>query len=55
MQVLHCRCCRHAGVQRHAEFGEFLPQMLVDPGDPKVAAFCSSEPNAGSDVGVVPD
>ncbi|MGE5694664.1 MAG: acyl-CoA dehydrogenase family protein [Candidatus Sericytochromatia bacterium] len=35
------------------QVGEFLPQMFGIPGDPKVAAFCSSEPGAGSDVGAV--
>src|ERR1700758_1421136 len=35
------------------KLGEFLPQMFGSPGDPKVAAFCSSEPGAGSDVGAV--
>src|ERR1700740_516427 len=35
------------------QLGEFLPQMFGSPGDPKVAAFCSSEPGAGSDVGAV--
>src|SRR5581483_3274365 len=35
------------------QLGEFLPQMFGSPGDPKVAALCSSEPNAGSDVGAV--
>src|ERR1700719_1071984 len=33
------------------QLGEFLPQMFGSPGDPKVAAFCASEPGAGSDVG----
>ncbi len=31
--------------------GEWVPQMFGDENDPKVAAFCSSEPEAGSDVG----
>ncbi|MBV8965285.1 MAG: acyl-CoA dehydrogenase family protein, partial [Mycobacteriaceae bacterium] len=35
------------------QLGEFLPQMFGSPGDPQVAAFCSSEPGAGSDVGAV--
>ena len=35
------------------QIGEFLPQMFGSPGDPMVAAFCSSEPGAGSDVGAV--
>jgi alkylation response protein AidB-like acyl-CoA dehydrogenase len=30
---------------------EWIPQMFGDENDPKVAAFCSSEPEAGSDVG----
>ncbi len=30
---------------------EWLPQMFGDENDVKVAAFCSSEPEAGSDVG----
>ena len=32
---------------------EWLPQMFGEPGDLKVAAFCSSEPDAGSDVGAM--
>ncbi|MFZ0833810.1 MAG: acyl-CoA dehydrogenase family protein, partial [Mycobacterium sp.] len=35
------------------QIGEFLPQMFGSSGDPMVAAFCSSEPGAGSDVGAV--
>ena len=35
------------------QLGEWLPPMFGTPGDPKVAAFCSSEPGAGSDVGAV--
>jgi acyl-CoA dehydrogenase len=35
------------------QIGEWLPQMFGSPGDPKLAAFCSSEPGAGSDVGAV--
>ena len=35
------------------QLGEWLPQMFGTPGDPKLAAFCSSEPGAGSDVGAV--
>jgi alkylation response protein AidB-like acyl-CoA dehydrogenase len=42
-----------AGAGTPEQLGEFLPQMFGSPGDPKVAAFCSSEPNAGSDVGAV--
>src|SRR5690606_33660943 len=30
---------------------KWLAPMFGTPEDPKVAAFCSSEPNAGSDVG----
>jgi alkylation response protein AidB-like acyl-CoA dehydrogenase len=30
-----------------------MPQMFGSPGDLKVAAFCSSEPDAGSDVGAM--
>jgi alkylation response protein AidB-like acyl-CoA dehydrogenase len=32
---------------------EWLPQMFGSPGDIKLAAFCSSEPDAGSDVGAI--
>ncbi|MGA8543997.1 MAG: acyl-CoA dehydrogenase family protein [Mycobacterium sp.] len=35
------------------QLGEWLPEMFGTPGDPKLAAFCSSEPGAGSDVGAV--
>src|ERR1700758_2089976 len=35
------------------QIGEWLLQMFGTPGDPKLAAFCSSEPGAGSDVGAV--
>jgi len=35
------------------QVGEWVPQMFGDVEDPKVAAFCSSEPNAGSDVGAI--
>ncbi|MDT5045939.1 MAG: acyl-CoA dehydrogenase, partial [Mycobacterium sp.] len=35
------------------QIGEWLPQMFGTPGDPQLAAFCSSEPGAGSDVGAV--
>ena len=31
------------------QIGEWLPQMFGGPGDVKLAAFCSSEPDAGSD------
>ncbi|WP_433225199.1 acyl-CoA dehydrogenase family protein [Microtetraspora malaysiensis] len=33
--------------------GEWLPQMFGTPDDVKVAAFCASEPDAGSDVGAI--
>jgi alkylation response protein AidB-like acyl-CoA dehydrogenase len=32
---------------------EWAPQMFGSPGDLKLAAFCSSEPDAGSDVGAM--
>lgn len=32
---------------------EWAPQMFGEPGDLKIAAFCSSEPDAGSDVGAM--
>ena len=32
------------------QVAEFVPQMFGEPGDLKLAAFCSSEPDAGSDV-----
>src|ERR671933_422384 len=32
------------------QIGEWIPQCFGTPDDPKVAAFCSSEPDAGSDV-----
>jgi len=35
------------------QIGEWLPQMFGSPGDVKVGAFCSSEPDAGSDVGAI--
>ncbi len=35
------------------QIGEWMPQMFGSPGDVKLAAFCSSEPNAGSDVGAI--
>lgn len=33
------------------QIGTWIPQMYGDADDVKVAAFCSSEPDAGSDVG----
>ena len=35
------------------QVGEWAPQMFGEPGDLKLAAFCSSEPDAGSDVGAM--
>jgi len=35
------------------QIGEWLPQMFGGPGDVKLAAFCSSEPDAGSDVSAI--
>jgi alkylation response protein AidB-like acyl-CoA dehydrogenase len=35
------------------QIGEWLPQMFGTPGDVKLGAFCSSEPDAGSDVGAI--
>ncbi|MEO3807686.1 acyl-CoA dehydrogenase family protein [Sphaerisporangium sp. B11E5] len=35
------------------QLGEWLPQMFGTPGDVKLAAFCASEPDAGSDVGAI--
>ena len=35
------------------QVGEWAPQMFGEPGDVKLAAFCSSEPDAGSDVGAI--
>jgi len=32
------------------QMAEWIPQCFGTPDDPKVAAFCSSEPDAGSDV-----
>jgi acyl-CoA dehydrogenase len=32
------------------QLGEWVPQCFGDASDPKVAAFCTSEPDAGSDV-----
>lgn len=32
------------------QVAEFVPQMFGEPGNLKLAAFCSSEPDAGSDV-----
>jgi alkylation response protein AidB-like acyl-CoA dehydrogenase len=35
------------------QVGEWVPQMFGSPGDLHIAAFCSSEPDAGSDVGAM--
>ena len=35
------------------QIGEWVPRCFGTPEDLKVAAFCSSEPNAGSDVGAI--
>jgi len=35
------------------QIGEWLPQMFGEAGDVKLGAFCSSEPDAGSDVGSI--
>jgi alkylation response protein AidB-like acyl-CoA dehydrogenase len=35
------------------QIGEWLPQMFGSSGDVKLGAFCSSEPDAGSDVGAI--
>ncbi|MEY9904897.1 alkylation response protein AidB-like acyl-CoA dehydrogenase [Catenulispora sp. MAP12-49] len=35
------------------QVGEWVPQMFGTPDDVKLGAFCSSEPDAGSDVGAM--
>ena len=35
------------------QLGEFIPAMYGTPDDVKLGAFCSSEPDAGSDVGAM--
>ncbi len=35
------------------QVAEWIPQMFGSPGDLKLGAFCSSEPDAGSDVGAM--
>ena len=42
-----------AGNGTPAQLGQWLPEMFGTAADPKVAAFCSSEPDAGSDVGSI--
>ncbi len=41
------------GVGTDEQAMEWIPQMFGSPGDLKLAAFCSSEPDAGSDVGAM--
>jgi alkylation response protein AidB-like acyl-CoA dehydrogenase len=45
-----------AGVRANGtdeQVGEWVPQMYGSPGDLRLGAFCSSEPDAGSDVGAM--
>jgi acyl-CoA dehydrogenase len=35
------------------QMGEWIPQCFGDADDPKVGAFCASEPDAGSDVSAI--
>ncbi|MGZ8666481.1 MAG: acyl-CoA dehydrogenase family protein [Solirubrobacterales bacterium] len=35
------------------QLGEWVPQCFVTPAEPAVGAFCSSEPDAGSDVSAI--
>src|SRR5689334_6029239 len=35
------------------QIGEWCPQMFGDGADVKLGAFCSSEPDSGSDVGAI--
>jgi len=45
-----------AGVRANGtdeQVGEWIPEMYGAPGDLKLGAFCSSEPDAGSDVGAM--
>src|ERR1700710_2949336 len=35
------------------QMGEWIPQCFGSADDPKVAAFCASEPDAGSDVSAI--
>jgi len=45
-----------AGVRANGtdeQVAEWIPQMYGSPGDLKLGAFCSSEPDAGSDVGAM--
>lgn len=40
-----------AGNGTPEQIGRWLPEMFGTPDEPKLGAFCSSEPDAGSDVG----
>jgi len=42
-----------AGNGTPEQIGRWLPEMFGSAADPKVAAFCTSEPDAGSDVGSI--
>src|SRR5919112_1589931 len=42
-----------AATGTESQVGEWLPAMFGSPGDLRIAAFCSSEPDAGSDVGAM--
>jgi acyl-CoA dehydrogenase len=41
------------GMGTPEQISEWLPQCFGDESDPKLAAFCSSEPDAGSDVSAI--
>ncbi|OBH05743.1 MULTISPECIES: acyl-CoA dehydrogenase family protein [unclassified Mycobacterium] len=42
-----------AGNGTPEQLGRFLPEMFGTADEPKLGAFCSSEPDAGSDVGAI--
>jgi acyl-CoA dehydrogenase len=42
-----------AGNGTPEQIGRWYPEMFGAPGEPKLGAFCSSEPDAGSDVGAI--
>jgi alkylation response protein AidB-like acyl-CoA dehydrogenase len=42
-----------AGNGTPEQLGRWLPEMFGTPDEPKLGAFCSSEPDAGSDVGAI--
>ena len=42
-----------AGNGTPEQIGAWLPEMFGTAADPKLGAFCSSEPDAGSDVGAI--